>query len=947
MSDVASILEHDAEPLTGVNPPASPHIVYRADDYSTLRHKMLRHLAELFPEWNAVLADNRGQQDMGVAFVELFAYLADVLGFYQDCRANEAFPRTATLRTSLIDLCALIDYRIPAGASASTLQVFLAADGEAGTVPAGFQVKTEARDGEPARIFETGRALAVDAARNRLRLRGYDRSQRVLNPLGLSPPAASELLDEGYDGLKAGSFVVFSVPGADRAVQLTAVTTEDERRRIHWEPAALANAGLPVADLVVHGKPAQTMALASKERADEITAGQISVRMQVANAFTQGNPVLFVSEGLREPARILSASGYQISWNRGFTTSLRRSRTTVYRGTSVGHTHDTLRRGALKITRHVSTIDPKPGDHLLAVDAAGVERVMVAAVDGSTIFLAEPLLRACRPVDQGIGHPTVELYYVRLPGEGVSSPSTGIGVAPRVLNGTETVLTLDDAYDGLEPGAVLALSDGPRQRTNRVDKTEVDDEGRTTLYLKSPVGAPFEEANLTLYGPFEHAMRLADHDRPTESTVAGATGLDLHGIVEGLKPGDYLVVEGGGRAEGARLSSLTYYGGHTLVTFTGQLEHAYPLADTVVYGNVTKVSHGETVVETVLGSGDQSQPHQRFTLQRHPVTYVHDAEGWRGVANTLEVFVGDERWQEVRDLAASGPGDRHYRVAIDDEEVMTVHFGDGRHGARPTTGRDNVRARYRVGLGAGGNVGARAIAKMPQALPFLDATVNPLAAGGGEDREAPERTKRLAPMTVRTLDRAVSLADYADLALTYAGIAKARADWDWEEGRRVIRLTVAAAGGQPLAPTLKDDLRAFLDARRSPHHRLRLREHRRWPVRLELDLRVLPEFLRMETRVRLEEALGAGLTAAGERGYFHFDRLELGQDLYLSEIYALAEAVRGVDHLVVRVFRPAGDTAGAPLRDVIRVPADAVASGGHPSDAAIGLLHVRPTGGIL
>ncbi|HYJ78053.1 MAG TPA: putative baseplate assembly protein, partial [Longimicrobiaceae bacterium] len=337
---------------------------------------------------------------------------------------------------------------------------------------------------------------------------------------------------------------------------------------------------------------------------------------------------------------------------------------------------------------------------------------------------------------------------------------------------------------------------------------------------------------------------------------------------------------------------------------------------------------------------------QRFRLRRDPTTWVHDATGERGVRSTLEVFVNDERWTRVESLAESGPDDRHYAVEADEEGVTAVVFGDGRFGARLPTGRNNVRARYRVGIGAQGNVGAGAIRSAVQPLEFVESTRNPVPAAGGADAETTEEVRRMAPLAVRTLDRAVSLADFAELALAYAGIAKARADGGWEGRRRRVVVTVASTGGQPLTPGLRDGVKAFLASRAAPGERFSVRDFRPWPVRLALEVRVLPAFLRLETMVRVQEALGSALTAAGGRGFFHFDRLGLGQDLYLSDVYALVEGVSGVDYVVARAFHAEGDPAPGAVRDRIRVPADAIATGGDPADPAIGVLTLDVSGGV-
>ena len=78
MLNLPSIDKHDAEPVSAQNPAYQKSLVYRADDYSSLRFKLLQHLEEAFPNWNRMLADKTGPQDFGVAFIEMFSYMADV-----------------------------------------------------------------------------------------------------------------------------------------------------------------------------------------------------------------------------------------------------------------------------------------------------------------------------------------------------------------------------------------------------------------------------------------------------------------------------------------------------------------------------------------------------------------------------------------------------------------------------------------------------------------------------------------------------------------------------------------------------------------------------------------------------------------------------------------------------------------------------------------------------
>jgi hypothetical protein len=64
------------------------------------------------------LADRLGRQrsherrlEGGILLLNAFAAVADVLAFYQERQANEAFLRTATIRRSLVELSPLLSYR--------------------------------------------------------------------------------------------------------------------------------------------------------------------------------------------------------------------------------------------------------------------------------------------------------------------------------------------------------------------------------------------------------------------------------------------------------------------------------------------------------------------------------------------------------------------------------------------------------------------------------------------------------------------------------------------------------------------------------------------------------------------------------------------------------------------------------------------------------------------
>jgi hypothetical protein len=94
-------------------PRVSPAIDYLAKDYDGFRALMLDRLSLLSPGWT-----ERNTADVGIALVELLAYLGDELSYRQDAVATEAYLATARRRTSLRRHARLVDHAVHEGANA-------------------------------------------------------------------------------------------------------------------------------------------------------------------------------------------------------------------------------------------------------------------------------------------------------------------------------------------------------------------------------------------------------------------------------------------------------------------------------------------------------------------------------------------------------------------------------------------------------------------------------------------------------------------------------------------------------------------------------------------------------------------------------------------------------------------------------------------------------------
>ena len=99
-------------PKRPANRPALDRIDYRIGAYAEFRAAMLSwlNIQPVLLGWT-----HRESDDPGIALIEGAAILGDILTFYQDLYANEAYLRTAQWRESVAELVRLLGYRLSPG----------------------------------------------------------------------------------------------------------------------------------------------------------------------------------------------------------------------------------------------------------------------------------------------------------------------------------------------------------------------------------------------------------------------------------------------------------------------------------------------------------------------------------------------------------------------------------------------------------------------------------------------------------------------------------------------------------------------------------------------------------------------------------------------------------------------------------------------------------------
>jgi predicted phage baseplate assembly protein len=925
-----------AAPLTPYNQPGLSAIQYRIGTFTSFRRAMLDMVAlptlldtqpdALFTVTSPPAASpptllvhtpnpfagwrEKTDGDYHTAFIELWAYLADILTFYQERIANEAFLPTATQRDSLLRLSRLIDYRPSPGAAAIGLLAFTVEKDKTVTVPKGFRAGSKAQPARPAAVFETSAGLTALANSN--------------------------------------------------AIPLSSVAPLNQFARLD-DYKSLANPD-----------PHQTDAIAGVVASLYPNAGATYARSFQHRAASSGRDVFAAS--YFSSIGVLNADSFKLAGEN--------TRTVVLKG----------------INNRLAT-----GDYVLAVAGAQqgkpyLFQLTSASVDKASATTTVTWEETSPPDYQG-GNVTVYAFRVRagvfgntapryesLPLALIDSDPNRQPQAPFQTNWdlpgytipSSSALFLDSVYDKIQatpqsPSWAALLNDGQVQIVHVIDARQAShsDYAITSKVTRLTFRAPESIQSGTF--PLRTTMVLAgteplelENNLPLPGAVAGLT-LILSGIHRELQAGQQAIVRGKladpvtqqptllSDAEPAVLAAapaIDETNGITTVTLKRPLVKQYVRAGAVLLANVVEVTQGETVKDEVLGSSDGSAL-QGYRLRKNPLTWLasSDPEGLAAVQSTLQVQVNGVLWKERPTLLESAPDAQEYTTSQDDAGQTTLTFGDGIAGAVPHSGRDNIRARYRKGLGVSGNVPPDGIQQLIDSAPGLQKVTNAVASTGGADPENIGGIRANAPAGMRAFGRAVSVADYANLALTFPGIAKASASWVLRDANLValpqpfLQLTVATADQIPLTiqTGLKAKLRNYLDRRRDPNVPLRIVDVTPVYIDVAVTVDVDARFPRQATVAHVANRLNPGLNPDGSAGYFAFQSLGFGESIHLSAVYATVQDVPGVSDARITTLRRMDQDAADPamVRDDIFIrPTEMASIGNDPGDPSKGGLVV-------
>ena len=478
---------------------------------------------------------------------------------------------------------------------------------------------------------------------------------------------------------------------------------------------------------------------------------------------------------------------------------------------------------------------------------------------------------------------------------------------------------LDSVQDTFVTGTWVALQK-PGDSTDAKGYTELYEVLGNSTDAKAGFGLSAKVTRLALRGEklkekFNGKLRetvvlgkseYLDGARTDVTTMVGGTSITLDSAVEGLEAGRLLIVTGKDSNGVSHVEHVVLKEaaadaadpGVTCLTLEEPLLFVYAPASVVIYANAARVTHGESVAAEVLGSGNAGSEHQKFALKQKPLTYTQSTEG---ATSSLSVYVNGVQWTQAASLYGHGATERIYTVRLDDDGTARVITGDGWFGARLPTGTENVVAYYRKGIGLDGLVDAGQLTQLLNRPLGVRSATNPAASSGAADPEKMEDARTNAPLTTLTLDRVVSMSDYADYSRAFAGVAKAHAVWVWTVGGRGVLVHVAGPDEAEFteADALPGYLAAALLGHGNPLMSVTVRSGK-------VSRFVLAGTVTANGDRIVEDVKSALDTALGDA--FSYDQRDFGQGVALSEVMEVIHSVPGVHHAALTLFDRSGGT---------------------------------------
>lgn len=331
--------------------------------------------------------------------------------------------------------------------------------------------------------------------------------------------------------------------------------------------------------------------------------------------------------------------------------------------------------------------------------------------------------------------------------------------------------------------------------------------------------------------------------------------------------------------KGTQVSTATAAGQAPLVFETNA---ALVVADSGLHTGTVVATQGVTYSNEALGTST-GYPGQIFLLFHTSV-----------IEGSTRVFVdegaGPVEWNFVDHLLDAGATDNSFTTMTDENGVLNVKFGDGVNGRIPPVNA-TISSTYRSGGGSAGNVGAGALVSIVTPITNVISVTNASGAQGGADAETLDQIRVNAPRALGSLNRAVTLKDYASLAVRVSGVSKAAATASVYTSV-TLYLAVAPGGGTASAGVIAA-VQSYLTSRKFPGVTVTILDATYVPIYITVSVTLFDDHKQSVVANDVTKALKSLLS---------FDHVNFGQRVTISDIYRTLMAVDGVSYASVTVL---------------------------------------------
>ena len=806
--------------ISSDNRPALPHFNYRIGSYGTIREWLINRMDQTASLRNWT---HRTPDDPAIALLEGASILGDILTFYQETYANEAFLRTAKGRESISDLVRLLGYRLSPAVGGNAVFAFEIKKDEPVVIPAGFPLKAELDDLPKPSEFETKEEITAYPWLSRFNL------YRPLAQPDIGPATTEFYIsvpDQGtaFVDLKVGDRLLVgktaNFPPNDELFTEEEVVIIDSVREQHGQKIYKIRGNL--------------------KRATNISG---------LTAYRLGRS--FHHFGYNSPKKVVDTSKPVVS-----TAIVNEAEHKTTTTSQVSYLNVPAARPVKNpVTGHFynDAIDPAVRDLDFPLDSE------VKDLPGKTKMLLQ-----------------AEFF----------QPPNGNRVPLTIFCSVADVKTVTLTWGGIS-GSVSQLRiytqlDAFVPFVFSIDITtalfhEVTGPALTIKAVKTEPISPDKGNILDFYGPAEQADTLL--------------GRGIMFDYPGEEP--RIVTVNQVTAKSSQLYEVTLSEDVTYARFPNE----NPVVP--VFGNLANADEGKTLPEAALGDGNATLVFQNFKVPKAPLTYHVVPANTPTETPEAEIYVDGRLWTKVDSFFGRGSEERIYIVREDAGGNSWVQFGDGKTGARLTSGVQNVTAIYRTGSGSFGNLKEDTKVQASAKLKNLDKIGMPVAASGGSQPEDGDNARSAAPGKVQSLGRIVSLNDFESEALAVPGVVAAAAAWQLVEHAPGVVITVLMETGRSAEMgAVSDTLRSYNTLRGPARFRVEASLGKRMYVAASVRYALKPGFRADLVEPQIRRALGVNFALAtvkeDQTGLFSLRRRRFGGREYASSIEGVTQNVEGV-----------------------------------------------------